>query len=411
MAKLQFFKLFGNTGAYLSTKQIERLLLLAFGISQSKSVNISYVNDHILPSESGCKNEESQYNNLLKVFQTGNYENIIRNSFHLVVIYFYGGQERVQLVVDRTNWELGKEKINILTIGLLAENDIFIPLIWIDLGHKGNSNSNQRIDLIDRLLAWWKALGIPVPTFEICGDREFIGEYWLTALAQRGISYVIRLRSDLSFETWLNGEYKVEKRFGIRTLHRYMVLFKKPSVEVILQNEAIAQVFVVKNEGNDVKKEPFIYFITNLDNLDEAALAYRKRWKIEVFFKYMKTQGFNLEDFNMSGQHKTDILMAVLALVFLTVLELEAENKVPLETDKANQEEIIEKSVKTKEKPIIYKNGKSSPRKSIFRKGMSAITKIRCFETFFDVCKRILEKILHKFIFLNDLYINKKYVQ
>jgi hypothetical protein len=28
--------------------------------------------------------------------------------------------------------------------------------------------------------------------------------------------------------------------------------FKKKSIEVVLQNEVIAQVFVVKNEGNDV---------------------------------------------------------------------------------------------------------------------------------------------------------------
>jgi hypothetical protein len=53
----------------------------------------------------------------------------VRNSFQLVIIYFYGGQEKVELVIDRTNRELGVTKINILTIGLLTENDIFIPLI------------------------------------------------------------------------------------------------------------------------------------------------------------------------------------------------------------------------------------------------------------------------------------------
>ena len=168
MTKLHFFNLFGNTGAYLSSKQIDRLLLLAFGISQSKSVNMAYINDAILLTESGCKNDASQYKHLLKVFQTGDFENIIRNSFQLVVIYFYGGQEHVKLVVDRTNWELGTSKINILTIGLVTENDIFIPLIWKDLAHKGNSDSQQRIDLIDKLLTWWKALEIPLPTFEIC---------------------------------------------------------------------------------------------------------------------------------------------------------------------------------------------------------------------------------------------------
>ena len=406
MTKLHFFKLIGNTGAYLSSKQIDRLLLLAFGISQSKSVNMAYINDAILLNESGCKNEASQYKHLLKIFQTGDFENIIRNSFQLVVIYFYGGQEKVRLVIDRTNWELGASKINILTIGLLTENDIFIPLVWKDLGHKGNSDSQQRIDLIDKLLTWWKSLEIPLPTFEICGDREFIGEYWLTTLAQRDIKYVIRLRCNLSFETWLNGEYRIEKSHNIVTLHRYMKLFKKKSVEVVLQNEAIAQVFVVENEGNDVKKEPYIYFITNIDDIDEAGLAYRKRWKIEVFFKYMKTQGFNLEDFNMDGQHKVDIMMAVLSIVFLVVLELE-DDKILLK----NVETIEEDGAIIVEKSITYKDGKTYPRKSAFRKGLSALTKIRTLDNFIALSKKIWEIIFHKYLFLNHLYITNNYVQ
>jgi hypothetical protein len=401
MAKLQFFNFLGRGGCYLSPVQIERLLILAFGISQSKSVNLSAVNDHILQSESGCKTENSQYVWLLKTFQTGNYESLIRHSFQLVVLYFYGGQPHVQLVIDRTNWDFGSERINILTIGLLTENQLFIPLVWEDLHYKGNSHSKIRLTLIDRLLNWWSALDIPVPTFEICGDREFIGEYWLTELARRGVNYVIRLRGDLSFETWLHDAYKVDKRFGLPCLHRYMQLYKKQSVEVVLQNEAIAKVFVVENDGNDTKQEPYIYFITNLDQIDAAALQYRKRWKIEVFFKYMKTQGFNLEDFNMSGAHKVNILMSALSLVLIIVIEAE----------KKEQEQQTTNPQQEQEKICQYKNGKSYPRKSKFRKGISAVTKIRILEKFLALCKIVAEKITHNYQILNELHILKKYAQ
>jgi hypothetical protein len=100
---------------------------------------------------------------------------------------------------------------------------------------------------------------------------------------------------------------------------------------VVLQNESIAQVFGVVNDGNEANQEPFIYFITNLDNIDSAGLAYRKRWKIEVFFKYMKTQGFNLEGFKMLGSHKVKILMSILSIVYLIVIELETIEKGKLE--------------------------------------------------------------------------------
>jgi hypothetical protein len=331
VAKLDFFNQFGSINHYLSHDQIKKILILAFGISQSRSVNMNDVNAQILPSESGCKNEGSQYVWLLKLFQTGNYEKIIQNCFQVIVIYFYGGQEQVQLIIDRTNWDFGSQRINILTIGLLTKDNIFIPLIWNDLGYKGNSDSAHRLALIDQLLKWWKALEIPVPTFEICGDREFIGEYWLTELARRKLFYVIRLRGDLTFETFLNEVYKVEKRYPLPTLHRHLNLYKKKAIEVVLQNESIAQVFGVVNDGNEANQEPFIYFITNLDNIDSAGLAYRKRWKIEVFFKYMKTQGFNLEGFKMLGSHKVKILMSILSIVYLIVIELETIEKGKLE--------------------------------------------------------------------------------
>jgi hypothetical protein len=120
----------------------------------------------------------------------------------------------------------------------------------------------------------------------------------------------------------------------------------------------------------------------------------------------MKTQGFNLEDFNMVGQHKVDIMMAVLSIVFLVVLELEdgeilIENAVSRDKNEAT---IVEK-------PITYKDGKTYPRKSAFRKGLSALTKIRCLENFIALCRSIGETLFHKFLFLNHLYINNNYVQ
>jgi Transposase DDE domain len=408
MAKLHFFNFLGSTGCYLSSVQAERLILLAFGISQSKSVNMSLVNDQILQDESGCKNEDSQYNWLLKTFQTGNYDPLIRHSFQLVVLYFYSGQPEVQLVIDRTNWDFGAERINVLTIGLLTDNQLFIPLVWEDLHYKGNSHSKIRLALIDRLLNWWRALDIPVPTFEICGDREFIGEYWLTELARRGINYIIRLRSDLSFETWLNDTYKVDKRFTVPCLHRYMQLYKKQTVEVVLQNEAVAQVFVVKNDGNDTKQEPYIYFITNLDNIDQAALHYRKRWKIEVFFKYMKTQGFNLEDFNMSGAHKVNILMAVLSMVLIIVIEAEKTQQTTTQNQQINQQA---KEKKQGKKYCKYQNDKIYPRKSTFRRGITAVTKIRTVENFIRLCNEMMKKIIDNWKVLNELHIKSLTVQ
>ena len=396
MTKLHFIELFSKIskiGFYVSEGELKRLLLLSFGISQSKTVNISLVNDEILLEESGCKSLGSQYNYLLKLFQRGNYEDLIKSCFRFLVIHFYGGEKGVKLLIDRTNWELGSQKVNILVIGLLTPEGVLIPLIWDDLGYKGNSDSETRIKLIDQLLRWWQEMQIPVPQFEIIGDREFIGEKWLTALSQRDIQYIIRLRCDLTFETWLDGEYPIETRMSLPAMHQYMIDNEQLYMEVVLSGEAIANVFIVKNANNYSKKEPFIYFITNLDDIQLAGADYRKRWKIEVCFKHLKSAGFHLEDFNMSGQHKTNILMAILTLVYAITIKEDPDVADKPEAD------------------ILFKDGKKYTRKSVFRKGITRMTQLKSLDTFLNYCSELLFKTYNKWLFLNYLYINHLTVQ
>ena len=396
MTKVHFYKLISNIGSFINSQELERLSLLVFGILQSRTVNISIVNDHISLEETGCKNIESQYKFLLKPFQTGDYEGFIKTCFRILVIHFYGGEERIKLILDRTNWQLGKEHINILAIGLLDKNGLFIPLVWDDLGYKGNSDSATRIKLIDQLLLWWRELLIPEPQFEIMGDREFIGERWLGDLSRRGIEYVIRLRSDLSFETWMDGKYQADIRWKLSNLQNYMTSNNEPFVEVVLESEAIAKVFVVKNEGMEketVEKEPFIFFITNMDKIEMAAQNYRLRWKIEVCFKHLKSYGYCLESFNLSGQHKTNILMAILSLVYaITIKENPSVNDVP-------------------DKNINFKESKPYPRKSVFRKGLSRMTQLKTFNQFLRYWDTLLQNLNSKLLFLMNLRSKNLYVQ
>ena len=51
------------------------------------------------------------------------------------------------LCVDRTNWRLGAFDINILVIAV-AHRGVAFPLVWTLLEKKGNSSSDERIDLL-----------------------------------------------------------------------------------------------------------------------------------------------------------------------------------------------------------------------------------------------------------------------
>ena len=384
---LQVFA-FGKQLYFLTENELKRLLVLSFGILKAKTVNISQVNEVIPLEESGRSSSDSQYNYLLKTFQTWNVEGTVRQIFNILVVLFYSGEDEIQVLIDRTNWDIGERRVNILSVGLLYRNRVFIPLIGEDLGYKGNSDSETRIKLIDRFVEWWQAMQIPVPQFIIVGDREFIGEQWLFALARKGIKFVIRLKANLKFEVWLNGAYKIGKKFGVKILHRYMRRYDKHGVEIVLAGEAIAWVHAVKNEGKQSDEEPYLYLITNVDELDRTGEIYRLRWKIETCFSYLKSKGLNLEQLNLEGEHKTDILMAVLSLVYAIVV---------CEGEQAQEEK--------PPKIITYANGSTYPRVSVFKEGRKRLARIISFGQFLKYMENLFIKIYEKWTLLNQLHI------
>ena len=55
------------------------------------------------------------------------------------------------LCLDRTNWQIGKTDVNILLLAV-AYRGIAIPIIWTFLDKRGNSNTEERIMLMERFI-------------------------------------------------------------------------------------------------------------------------------------------------------------------------------------------------------------------------------------------------------------------
>ncbi|MBK6499086.1 MAG: transposase [Saprospiraceae bacterium] len=97
----------------------------------------------------------------------------------------------IPLLIDRTNWEFGKKKINILMISVLYEG-YSVPLGWSLLNKKGNSNQGDRWDLLNKIIDKVGAGKIKY----IIGDREFGGVCWYNYLNDNGITFVIRIKEN-----------------------------------------------------------------------------------------------------------------------------------------------------------------------------------------------------------------------
>jgi hypothetical protein len=53
------------------------------------------------------------------------------------------------LSIDRTEWSFGQTRFNIFMLGVVHQG-VAYPLVWTMLPKKGNSNSDERMDLVDK---------------------------------------------------------------------------------------------------------------------------------------------------------------------------------------------------------------------------------------------------------------------
>jgi hypothetical protein len=75
------------------------------------------------------------------------------------------------LSMDRTNWKFGDQNINILMLGVSYKNVAF-PLMFKMLDKRGNSNTSERIALVQDFIDHFGKDRIDC----LLADREFVGD-------------------------------------------------------------------------------------------------------------------------------------------------------------------------------------------------------------------------------------------
>lgn len=301
----------------LTEKKLSQLFMVCTCMLAVQSTNLNKCAKRLSKTLGIPLKIETAYSRLKRFFQTGRVDSILQG-ICVLVINTMCRNTKCYLILDRTNWEFGKRKINLLVIGLLYR-DVFIPLIWKDLEKKGNSNSKERLDLIDKLISWWKFSKVKMPQLYIAGDREFIGFSWLKGLEKKEIKFVMRIRANSKIVLWYRGKIR-DRKLGLKIITRYLSWKGLDNVEAVLKSEYIVKLSAFKNDSTRAKAET-IYIMTNMENISEASTFYKKRYKIEVCFKHLKSCGFNLEDLQIEGGHKVDLMFGVLTMIYLMAIK------------------------------------------------------------------------------------------
>lgn len=210
-----------------------------------------------------------------------------------------------RLAMDRTSWKFGQTNINVLVLAVVYQGVAF-PLIFNMLPKGGNSNTAERIELIERFTRLFGAEAMDCLT----ADREFVGESWISYLNEHGIRYAIRIRENFwvwqphsgrwAKASWLFSGLPLN---GCRVNHRIAYL-----------NNQLC--YLSASKGKDKDGRPELQIIISFNKPEDALDIYKERWQIETAFRALKTSGFNIEDTHLSEIERIEKLFALVTVAF-----------------------------------------------------------------------------------------------
>jgi hypothetical protein len=277
----------------LSKSRLETLISVLIAMVSGRTVNLTHAACH-LPGEAL---HASRYRRLQRFFQ---YVCLDQDVVARLVVEMLNLNRPIPLALDRTNWRIGSKDINILVLAVVTRR-FRVPLMWTLLAHQGNSDTQQRIALMERYLALFGVASIQW----LLADREFVGSRWMDFLSKNNIPFAIRVKESLTI-LLENGKVcslktLLRNRRARRVVHSFEGRLPETSTPVRV---AIKQ----------LKTDEWLIVMTNHDDAGSALNAYRKRWRIECLFGDTKTRGLNLEDTRITDPGKLATLLGILAM-------------------------------------------------------------------------------------------------
>lgn len=241
---------------------------------------------------------------------------INEGEFAQALIKISGLKGPYTLALDRTNWKFGCLHINFLVLAVVVNHTVAFPILWTLLPKAGNSNSKERIHILQRFMDLFGADRI----HEITADREFIGKVWIDFLVQNKIPFCIRIKENRLLD-WGN------QTKAIRCFFKHLKGKKSRFMEADLDGHRLFF------EGARTPTGDLIIVMSNKHGARNLLKKYKNRWTIELLFKHLKSNGFNLEETHLVHLDRLNKLFAVVTmacvLAFLTGKQQEKISKTP----------------------------------------------------------------------------------
>lgn len=208
-----------------------------------------------------------------------------------------------RLAMDRTNWKFGVVNINVLMLAVVYKGVAF-PLMISMLDKRGNSDTQERIDMINRYIRLFGKDTIDC----LLADREFVGCQWIKYLNDNHIRYHIRIRENFYVER--RGK-KVKASWLFSCLQCGQTTFLHPIYYVNGQLCYLSASKIKNKQGL-----PELQIIISFNRPENAQEIYKERWQIETAFKALKSSGFNIEDTHLTDIKRIERLFSLVMVAF-----------------------------------------------------------------------------------------------
>jgi len=207
-------------------------------------------------------------------------------------------ESQVVFSLDRTNWEKGNTNINALVLyGAGFETSSMINLKLLD-NSGGSSSFNDRKEVLDPVIKHIKSKnGV------LLGDREFFSFEFADYLISSDIPFVIRIKQSLNCAKEI-----IKNLTTIRRTVKNMLIGKFRGKKIYLDVSA--------------KKIKGEYLILVSYKVSNPIKIYKKRWKIECFFKCLKTAGFNIEKTKITALSRLQSLFLLCGMAYVFCVKL-----------------------------------------------------------------------------------------
>ena len=263
---------------------------LCIGLIEARTVNLQEICARF---KTGT--QKTNYRAIQRFFQHKALNNgdVIR----YVIDHLFNPKEELTLAIDRTDWSFGQTRHNLLIVSVLYRGTA-VPLITLSLEKKGNSNCDQRKQLLDIILSVIPRHRIKA----IIGDREFMGTEWFRILKERHLPFVMRIRRDIVIA---KDNFLGEVQDFPGTKHPT----EHGKVHIGTHRLDLSTTY---------SKEELVAVVS--DNISDPLALYKQRWGIETGFKCLKSNGFNLEDTHLKHPDRLATLVQICAIAMTLLL-------------------------------------------------------------------------------------------